>query len=976
MPDRGDAPAGHRRAAARPHRRRVAELAGALGDPVPTAGNRPVRLDEPGAVWFVERGTLDVFLVRHRDGMAEAPFRHVLRLEAGRLAFGAIGADGLRLVAKGLPGTVLRRMPTADVGAGSRDDGDAWARVLAEDADHWIGGMLAAIGARIEPRPRPDAVLEEGAEIRAGGVLTSAEGVIWVRDIPARLFGTEDPGGEGLVPLTPDSWAVLDHPVDIEVLSSRAIGAGTMLSRALPAFHRMAFGAETLNHQLALADQANLQSTRSVWRKRDENEARGRLFRLLAPSRPTAAVEDALVDALRAVGRHERISIRTPPPGRDEPAELDDVVRASGVRSRRVRLSPEDRWWRGDSGAMLAFRREGGSPVALLPGRMGRYRLYDPATGKASRVRHADAATLAADAHVLYRPLPDGGPVGMAALLMGGGGVGADLARVVATGLAAGVLALAPAAGMGVLVGRVIPSGDIGALLQFAAVLALLGLTAALAHVLRGTAVMRVEARLAARASAALWDRLLRLQVRFHREYSSGEISVRALALQTVRERISGATGTALLSVVFLVPSIAIVFLYDTLLAWLILGIGIAALAVTIALGLAQIAPQRRRLREERRLAGHLSQLIDSIGKLQAAGAEGSARASWARRYRRQKQAEVHIGARNAHVAAFGAAVPPLAAAILFAAAQAPGDGGAGVGAFLAAYVASMIFYASTGTLGASLEALASLAPACEQVRPILGATPDSRPRPGPPVVLGGGLRLEDVSFRYGDAGPMVLDRVTIEARPSEFVAIVGESGTGKSTLLRLALGLETPTGGAVYYDERDLAHLDPVSVRRQIGVVLQDGGAHVGTIRNNIIGLDPALTLEDAWRAAREAAVQRDIALMPMQMYTSMGERATVVSGGQSQRIRVAGALARNPRIVFLDEATNWLDRRNQAALMEGIGKSAATRIVVAHRISTIRDAHRIYVLEGGRVVQTGRFDKLAGTDGPFRDLVRRQMT
>ena len=320
--------------------------------------------------------------------------------------------------------------------------------------------------------------------------------------------------------------------------------------------------------------------------------------------------------------------------------------------------------------------------------------------------------------------------------------------------------------------------------------------------------------------------------------------------------------------------------------------------------------------------------------------------------------------------------MPLLAAAVLFAAAYGREDGALGVGEFLVAYVASMIFYASIVALGAAFESIASVGPACEQVLPILGASPEAGSRPGPPVVLGGALRFESVSFRYDDTGPPVLDGADIHANPGEFIAIIGESGAGKSTLVRLALGLETPTGGAVYYDDRDLAHLDPVSVRRQVGAVLQDGGVQIGTVLNNIVGQDQSLTVDDAWRAARQAAVDRDIAAMPMQMHTSMGERAAVVSGGQSQRIRIARALVRNPRIVILDEATNWLDHRNQAALMEGVRNSTATRIVVAHRISTIRGADRIYVLEAGKVVQVGRFDELADADGPFRDLIRRQLS
>ena len=976
-PDRADGADPRGPPATDPDRQGLAEFAVSHGEAVPAAGNQPVRLDDPESLWFVERGALDVFLVGVRDGMAEAPFRHVLRLEAGRLAFGATDAEELRLLAKGVPDTSLRRIPAERVFAGTQAGIDGIHRVLAEDADGWIAGIASAIAAQIEVHPRPDMPLGEGAGIEARGVLTGTGGVVWVSGGAAQFFGTEEPEVDDLVPLTRDSWAMLRDPAVVDVLSSRALGAEMLLSRALPGFHRLAFGAEVINRRMLLADQANLQVARSAWRRHDEDEARRRLFGLLGSSPPEASAGGQLIAALRAVGRHERIAIRAPDGPTDEPPDLSDLLHASGVRARRVSLSPEDRWWRGDGEAMLAFRNEGGAPVALLPGTMGRYRLHDPGTGGSSPVGRAEAATLAPDAYVLYRPLPADRPVGAGELLAAAvGRSGADLVRVVGAGLAAGILALAPAAGIGVLVDRVIPSGDGGALLRLALMLVLLAVAATLAHVLRGTTIMRIEGRLAARATAALWDRLLRLHTRFYREYNSGEISMRALAFQTVRDRLSGATGAALLSVLFLVPSISLVFLYDALLGWLSMGIGLGALAVTLAFGAAQMAAQRHRFREERLLAGHLSQLIDCVRKLQAAGAEASARASWARRYREHKLAEIRIGILNEHLTAFGAAVPLLAAAVLFAAAYWRGEGALGVGEFLVAYVASMIFYASIVALGAAFESIASVGPACEQILPILGASPETGSRPGPPAVLGGKLRFESVSFRYDDAGPPVLDGVDIHASPGEFIAIVGESGAGKSTLVRLALGLETPTGGAVYYDDRDLAHLDPVSVRRQVGAVLQDMGVQIGTVLNNIVGQDQSLTVDDAWRAARQAAVDRDIAAMPMQMHTSMGEHAAVVSGGQSQRIRIARALVRNPRIVILDEATNWLDRRNQAALMEGIRNSTATRIVIAHRISTIRGADRIYVLEAGKVVQVGRFDELADADGPFRDLVRRQLS
>lgn len=234
---------------------------------------------------------------------------------------------------------------------------------------------------------------------------------------------------------------------------------------------------------------------------------------------------------------------------------------------------------------------------------------------------------------------------------------------------------------------------------------------------------------------------------------------------------------------------------------------------------------------------------------------------------------------------------------------------------------------------------------------------------------------LDRINFRYTSDGPLVLKDVSIHARPGELIGIVGESGAGKSTLIRLALGLEEPASGAVFYDGRDLAQMDRGAVRRQIGVVTQDGAMLQGTVLSNILGVGGDLTEDDAWRAARLAAVDRDIAAMPMGMHTAVGENAATFSGGQIQRIRIAAALARNPRILLLDEPTSTLDNETQRATMDGIQSSVATRIVIAHKFSTIRDANRIYVIHAGQVAQVGEFEELLAQDGPFRELANRQI-
>ena len=397
-------------------------------------------------------------------------------------------------------------------------------------------------------------------------------------------------------------------------------------------------------------------------------------------------------------------------------------------------------------------------------------------------------------------------------------------------------------------------------------------------------------------------------------------------------------------------------------------------MAAAVILGLRQLGPHRRFNRMGRQISGDLFQFINGIGKLRALGAEDSAFARWARGYREQQHARIRISRLSEHLVAFSTAVPALGGAALFGAVLWSGPTSVTVGDFLVVYAAAMIFYSAIVGLGQSSEALAGILPVAEQAGPILEALPQTPAAGGTRMELRGEIRFDHVGFSYTKSDRPVLDDVSWHARSGEFVAIVGETGSGKSTLVRLALGLDEPAVGAVYLDGRDVTHLDRRAVRRQFGVVMQDGILRQGNVLDNIIGVSNELTIDDAWQAAHLADVDRDIRAMPMGMFTSLGGGGAV-SGGQAQRIRIAAALVGNPRILLFDEATSWLDARSQAKVMESIHGLAITRIVIAHRLSTIRHANRIYVLSAGRIIQKGGFDELFEQEGVFQEMMRRQM-
>ena len=955
----------------------------ARGERFVAGGNWPIRLDDPERVWFVESGWLDVFAARLREDGTEADFKHLVRASPGRLVFEAPPDDGeLVLMAKGLPDTALRRLErTALIEAGLGAE-------LAAQVDAWVEDLAAAVARDVTFNPRRDGFVAAGGRdggANMNGVVSTRRGVAWLSSTEGALsyLGTEDPDpdGSGLVPVTAASWVTVHGPAPVAAAATGDLHREGRLFAVLTEFHRLALTADDLNRRLLLADAANLRTARARHRIRSEQRARRSLFGVLERRPPPGAYDSALLAALRIVGGREDIRFVAPPRAANDEAPptrnaaVTEILAASGVRARRVDLAPGDRWWLGDSGALLAFRTEDGAPVALLPGAAGRYRAVDPESGRSTPLNARYAATLDRAAYFCYRPLPPDRLAGARAVLRAALGRRAgDLPRFILAGLLAGAAMLAPPVLLGVFAGEVLPAGQASLLAPIALLMVLLALIAALLQMLEGTALMRLEGRAAARIGAALWDRMLGLPAAFFRRFTAGDLATRAMVFQGLRDQVSGIVAGALLSVLFLLPTFVLLFIYDRRLGWLGLAFGLAALAVTAVFGLRQLPHHRRLLAVSRRQASVLMQLIGGVAKLRASGAESTAFTLWAGGYLQQKRTELRLGQLNERLAALLAAMPLFATAALFAAAVTPGAT-VPVEHFLPAYAAFMVFATAVAALGGAVSAIAAIVPACEQVAPILAAVPRDPTAADVVPELAGDVRLDNVTFRYAEDGPMVLHGVSIHARAGEFVALVGESGCGKSTLFRLALGLEQPLSGAVYYDGRDLSHLNRSALRRHVGMVVQDASLRPRTVLDNIIGFASDLSIDDAWQAARRAAVAPDIEAMPMGMYTATGEAGAAFSGGQVQRIMLAGALARNPSVLFLDEATNWLDNTTQAQVARQIENLSITRIVSAHRLSTIREADRIYVLQAGRVVQEGRFDELMQTEGVFRALVRRQM-
>ena len=970
----------------------IAELAARSGASVPCAGNQPVNLDDPGSAWFIDEGAVDLFLVEYRDGVEQAAPQHLLRRESGTLLPGVApdeqddGDKGttLSLVAKGLPGTLLKRVPASSLSEVAPAE-------LAEQIDAWLTDITDALARFVTRFPRPTALAEAGLDrTLRPGTLSARRGVVWVSEpsLGASLFmdmldqaALDEASGphEPVMPLTRTSWLTLFDEATISGKSTETLVSEGTLLPALASFHAVAFALERLNRRLAVVDDANLERDRTSSHRTAERTARQRLFNIYdLPVDRDADVEDtALADALKIVGRHQGIEFRIP--GRsgtsDSPVGLVDILDASGIRARRVRFKGEGKWWRGDSNALLAFRAVDGQPVALLPGMFGGYREVDPVSKRSVRMTADRAAALQQEAWMFYPPLPSGNVKPADLLRIALHGSAGDLLRLVIAGLPGGLIRLLPALALGFVANHIVAGGSAGVLYGVAVTLAVFGLLGALLHLLQSNAMMRLEGRSASRVEAAFWDRLMRLPPGLLHGHSAGDLAMSGMTFQNLRDGLQGVVAESLLSIIFLLPVFAVIFFYDATLGVIALVFSVVSLLVTVILGLRQMPPYGRMISAARRVAGRLFQIVEGIAKLRVENAEGSAFAIWARDYREQKRAELELGALEGHSRAFGAALPFLAAGVLLLAVVTMGDRNVPVGDFLVVYTVFIIFQSAIARLGESFGAIAAMLPAFDQMRPILAAVPESEIEGAPVERLGGEILFDHISFRYDPDGPLILDDVTIRARPGEFIAIAGESGAGKSTLFRLALGIDRPSAGAVYYDGRDLKHLNLKQLRRKIGAVPQSVRLHPQDLWDNIVAHHEGTTTEEVWKTARTAGIEREIKAMPMGMMTMVGASGSVVSGGESQRVTIARSLIGNPRIMLLDEATNWLDNESQAEVMHNLALLTSTRIVIAHRLSTLEQADRIYVMQAGKVVQSGSFGELMEVDGVFRELVKRQV-
>ena len=967
----------------------------------PAGSNAPLLLTDPTVVWKVVGGRMHVFAAEIDDDKISGPREFLFQVEPGDVLFGgSLNADeSVALIAVGGTDAMVVPRTLVDVQAFASAQPDVGAAVV----ERFVSNMSTALAVRNAPRIDVIVSDDQAMDLRPGTRLsarrdvtwlTVSRGAIWLAGEMALALSAH----EGALPLASGAWVEAESDLDlgatVQPIPVAALLEDGRVWPALAEFQRMIVSWSAL--RIAREQSARITQMRSRV-DADEGARRDALTAMATVMASRRARADRkkgvpLLAAMEMVGTSMGISFRAPGTdmlASDPYSAARSIAQASSVGQRRVKLSTG--WWNREAGPLLGFLElrlmlaeasaEGHDdvelvPVALLPMAAGGYEMVNPETGSRSVVSDALDTHIAAFGVQFYRGLPSATVRAKDLWRFASFSVRADARLILGVGIAGACVGLLLPLLTAYLFDDVIPSADQPALGVVFAALCVAALSATAFEVTRSIAVLRVHTRLETAMQMAVLDRLVRLPTGFFRKYSAGDLGRRAMGINTIGLHLGSATISAILSCVVSAGSFVLLFRYSVPLALLTT----ATLAVDILVSLFVARYMLHYTREHQEAAGKLAglvlQLLDGIAKLRVSATEGRAFARWSIAFRRQEEVAFKIRLFSTNIEAFQAALGILSMLAMYGVyarmAQSAG-GGLSTGSFLAFSAASGTFLASGMALSALAISLVDLIPTWERSRPLLETVPETdffKPDPG---VLTGHIEVNHINFAYAVDSPQILFDVSLEVRPGEFIALVGPSGSGKSTLLRILLGFEKQRSGAVRFDGHDVSTVDVTAVRRQIGVVLQNSTLTAGSIFDNIVGA-ALLTMEDAWEAARMAGMEDDMHAMPMGMHTVIQEGGGSLSGGQRQRLLIARALVGRPRILFFDEATSALDNRTQRMVSESVDAMHATRVVVAHRLSTIRNADRIYVMEGGRVTETGTYHELMALGGLFASMAIRQ--
>jgi NHLM bacteriocin system ABC transporter ATP-binding protein len=664
-----------------------------------------------------------------------------------------------------------------------------------------------------------------------------------------------------------------------------------------------------------------------------------------------------------------------------------EVALASRAQHRRVLL--KDKWWNDEGAPLLAFYKEGNKPLALVPNLVGKYEIVDPETRQRTLVTPEVAKTISPVSYMFYRSFPAGKMSAFKVLQFVIKRRWRDIATIVMIGGLGAFIGLFSPYASKILFDDVIPMSNTFLLLQIVCAMLIMNLCSVAFSLTRQYTVLRMEGMLDHDLQVALWDRVFSLPAKFFRNYSVGDLIQRVNSVGTMRQMLTGSVMSSLLSGLFsIVYGIGMFYISPMLgtvgIIFVFLGLSISAFGIYKNIGY-----QRVLLQIGAELNTNVLQTISGISKVRTSDTEDRFFASWGQKFEKSERLSLLSMNVSTLVGLVKSLLPILTQATIFTIVvnslevtqlQQRNNPNSiiqptmTVGIFMAFSSMYGSFSSAMYSFFGTAVSLVKIVPLWERNRPILEAVTESGIGKFKPGRVAGNITIDSVTFRYTDDGPTILKDLSMEIQAGEYIAIVGPSGCGKTTLMRLLIGFEQAESGGLYFDGKSVETLDLKELRRQMGVVLQTSSIFDGSIKENIMA-SGNFTDEEILDAIERAGFTKDLAQLPMGLHTVLTNGGGALSGGQRQRLLIARSIIGTPRILIFDEATSALDNVTQKIVTDNLDSMNMTRIVIAHRLSTILGADKVYVMDGGGIIESGSIDQLMAKNGRFAKMRKRQM-
>ncbi|MCH9630766.1 MAG: Vitamin B12 import ATP-binding protein BtuD [Chlamydiia bacterium] len=962
-------------------------------------------LYEPNVFYFIEEGVVDLFAneVNEKEGIDRSLYLN--SFEKGEILFGfEEGATpSVRSVyAKMHTSVVLRKVSIQDFDLKSLDEGIKLA--FCERIDSWIDKIAFIASKHLEKLPNTPVSRKESFHLSKD--LTIALGfnlecrkhsrTVWTCVTNGRITINEVDGscikpGDLSFPVPSSFIVTAKEETDLTFKGTEEAFYEPSFYSSLSTFHHLALS--MMHHEVKrLSKLERMQILSNIaLEKTTLMEAEHTLVSVLSDSDPEilSSESDLILKAVQMIGA--KIKVKAIHVHLENAEDLSDFEKIQSICAqadmgfRKVKLTSD--FIEKDASSFLGYYKDTKTPVIILKVKARKYKLIDPRTAEERVVTKDFAEEFLEEAYVFYKSLPEN-PKGMRLAKFVIEGRGKDIFTILAVSGLSAIISLYSPMAVGWIFDKAVPDHDFRFLIEIVLGLVMVSIGSQLFSLCRTYTFLRLEGKTSNKLQGALWKRLLTLKLPFFRKYSIGDLFQRVNAVDEIRRLLGSNTLSSIIASFFSILYFGVMLYRSWKLALIMLLPVFLTMTVYVIAIAMTIKRELKVLNVQAVIYGFFVQILDAVKKIRITGSENRAFARWATLFAEKKSTELKLAAihnwlRVSHemITSFGVLLMYLVVIMILQKVEKAGVAGAAaaphithIGEFLSFSAAFGAFSGAVfGVGGSALSVLKDIIPRWRRAKYVLESEPERRNLQRNVGIISGDIVFEKVSFKYDEKAPFIFKDLNFSIKPGEFVAFTGPSGCGKSTIIRLLLGFEDPTKGKVFFDGKDISRLDLVGLRRKIGVVLQHGAILGGSIRDNI-NCSRNFSDEKIWETLKLCGIEEEIQNLPMGLETLLPSGGGTLSEGQKQRLLIARALISKPKILVLDEATSSLDNYTQELIKKNVDQLNVSRIVIAHRLTTIRNADRIFVINNGCIEQSGTYEELNSQEGLFQKLVKMQ--